>query len=128
MSEAKVERDADGNIVRVLGRSQSNPLNDPLNHLDNEDDEDEEVEEWGGIMDGGGADEDATDVVKSLVEQAQNPAPKRARHLSEREQEWLESLVARHGDDVGAMARDKRLNPMQQTAADIKRRLKKLQA
>lgn len=69
-----------------------------------------------------------TDVVRSLVEQARNPAPKKVRHLSEREAEWLGKLVAKHGEDTRAMARDARLNPMQQTAADIARRLKKLNA
>ncbi|OAQ95767.1 hypothetical protein LLEC1_00378 [Akanthomyces lecanii] len=82
-------------------------------------------EEWGGIVDAR-HDDGMTDVVRGLVEQARNPAPKRARHLSEREAEWLHKLVARHGDDTRAMARDARLNPMQQTAADIARRLKKL--
>lgn len=130
ISEAKVERDADGNIVRVL-RGKDNPLNDPLNEFDGDDDDENEgggAEEWGGIMDGGGADEDTPEVVRALIEQAQNPAPKKARHLSEREQEWLASLVAKHGDDTRAMARDAKLNPMQQTAADIGRRLKKLAA
>jgi nucleolar protein 16 len=47
------------------------------------------------------------------------------RRQSEREVEWLRRLAERHGDDTGAMARDIKLNPMQQTAADIKRRLKK---
>ena len=119
--------------MRVIrGKNQKiNPLNDPLNDLDDDDYEDGgdgQAEDWGGIMDGGGADEDTPEVVRALIEQAQNPAPKKARHLSEREQEWLESLVARHGDDTRAMARDAKLNPMQQTAADIGRRLKKLGA
>jgi len=35
--------------------------------------------------------------------------------------------VARHGDDTRAMARDAKLNPMQQTAADIAKRIKKMQ-
>ncbi|OAA72537.1 nucleolar protein 16 [Cordyceps fumosorosea ARSEF 2679] len=142
ITEARVERDASGKIIRVV--RDDNPLKDPLRHLD-EDDEDgdqvvteldgggyvknrksrEEHEEWGGIVD---VDEGTTDVVRELVEQARNPAPKKARHLSEREAEWLSRLVARHGDDTRAMARDPKLNPMQQTAADIARRLKKLNA
>ncbi|XWX00050.1 hypothetical protein V2A60_008066 [Cordyceps javanica] len=153
ISEARVERDASGKIIRVI-RPQAghdNPLNDPLRHLDDDDEEEdggrggqlvvteledggyqktrkhrEEHEEWGGIVD---ADEEGTtDVVRELVQQARNPAPRKARHLSEREAEWLGRLVARHGDDTRAMARDASLNPMQQTAADIARRLKKLNA
>ncbi|KAL7802324.1 ribosome biogenesis protein Nop16 [Trichoderma aethiopicum] len=129
LSEAKVERDAAGNIVRVLGRK-ANPLNDPLNELDfsseqEDDDDGDDGEEWGGINDDGVG---TTDVVKSLIEEAKNPAPPKVRYLSERETEWLETLVAKYGDDTRAMARDIKLNPMQQTAADIAKRLKKLKA
>ncbi|KAK1253464.1 hypothetical protein MKX07_001541 [Trichoderma sp. CBMAI-0711] len=126
LSEAKVERDAAGNIVRVLGRK-ANPLNDPLNELESssEQEDDDDGEEWGGINDDGVG---TTEVVKSLIEEAKNPAPPKVRYLSERETEWLESLVAKYGDDTRAMARDMKLNPMQQTAADIAKRLKKLKA
>jgi nucleolar protein 16 len=37
-------------------------------------------------------------------------------------------LVAKHGDNLRAMARDKKLNPMQQTEADLGRRIKKWRA
>ncbi|PTB69588.1 hypothetical protein BBK36DRAFT_1156156 [Trichoderma citrinoviride] len=127
LSEAKVERDAAGNIVRVLGRK-ANPLNDPLAELDSsgdEQDDGDDGEEWGGIHDDGVG---TTEVVKSLIEEAKNPAPPKVRYLSERETEWLETLVAKYGDDTRAMARDMKLNPMQQTAADIAKRLKKLKA
>lgn len=67
-------------------------------------------------------------MVKSLIEEAKNPAPPKKRYLSERETEWLEKLVAKYGDDTRAMARDPKLNPMQQTAADIAKRLKKFKA
>ncbi|KAM0738254.1 hypothetical protein ACQRIT_007446 [Beauveria bassiana] len=144
ISEVKVERDASGKIIRVIRPGGENPLNDPLRPLENDSDEEgvvtelddgsykknkkrrEEHEEWGGIHDG--EDEGMTDVVRELVEQVRNPAPKRPRHLSDREAEWLEKLIAKHGDDTRAMARDAKLNPMQQTAADIARRLKKLNA
>ncbi|ATY60463.1 nucleolar 16 [Cordyceps militaris] len=149
ISEARVERDASGKITRIIRPGDNNPLGDALAHLDSDDEEEEgqqklvvteledgsyqksrkqreEREEWGGIVDT----EDAgmTDVVRELVEQARNPAPKKARHLSEREAEWLGRLVAKHGENTRAMARDARLNPMQQTAADLARRLKKLNA
>ncbi|UKZ72880.1 hypothetical protein TrVFT333_000517 [Trichoderma virens FT-333] len=107
LSEAKVERDAQGNISS------------------GEEDNGDDHEEWGGINDDGVG---TTDVVKSLIEEAKNPAPPKVRYLSERETEWLERLVAKYGDDTRAMARDPKLNPMQQTAADIAKRLKKLRA
>lgn len=86
--------------------------------------EDEDEEEWGGIKETG----EETEVVKTLIEEARNPAEKKPRYQSEREREWLESLIAKYGDDTAAMARDRKLNPMQQTAADISRRIKKSKA
>lgn len=126
VSEVRVERDADGNITRVLGRGDDNPLNDPLCALEDAGADDDEGE-WGGIAE---RDEAAAahpnPVVRSLIQQSHNPAPKRPRHLSEAEADWLRRLVARHGDDTAAMARDRKLNPMQQTAADIARRIRSL--
>ncbi|QPG97212.1 hypothetical protein C2857_005965 [Epichloe festucae Fl1] len=132
VSEAKVERDADGNIVRILSGSHAkkpNPLNDPLNVLESDDGEgDEGEEEWGGVAEKEAAeDENTTEIVKSLIEQSRNPAPKMARYQSEAEREWLERLIKKHGDDTSAMARDLKLNPMQQTARDIAKRIKKMQ-
>ncbi|KAL7922434.1 ribosome biogenesis protein Nop16 [Trichoderma austrokoningii] len=127
LSEAKVERDSDGKIIRVISRK-ANPLNDPLNEVDTDseaEDEYADAEEWGGINDDGVG---TTDVVKSLIEEAKNPAAPKIRYQSEGEREWLEKLVAKHGDDTRAMARDIKLNPMQQTASDIAKRLKKLKA
>lgn len=118
LSEAKVERDEDGNIIRVISR-RDNPLNDPLNS-----DDEEEAEEWDGLEDG----EEQSEVMQSLLYAAANPAPKKPRHMSDREVEWLENLIEAHGEDVNAMARDRKLNPMQQTAKDISRRLKKFNA
>ncbi|KAF5025975.1 hypothetical protein F66182_1943 [Fusarium sp. NRRL 66182] len=120
VSEARVERDADGKIIRILGHSKPNPLNDPLNELD--DDSDAAAQEWGGIEDDPGA----TDVVKSLLEESRQPDVPKKRHQSSREREWLEKLVAKYGDDTAAMAKDKKLNPMQQTAADIAKRIRKM--
>ncbi|CAN8095420.1 unnamed protein product [Discula destructiva] len=113
----KVERDADGKITRVLHRA--NPLNDPLAELDS-DEEDEEETQAAGEGQGG-----ETRVVDLLEQQARAPTESHKRHQSAREREWLERLIARHGEgDVPAMVRDMKLNPMQQTAGEIKRKLK----
>ncbi len=152
VSEVRVERDAAGRIVRILDdgrRPRPNPLDDPLNALDS-DPEDEEDEDgdgdargadggdgWGGINDDNDDDDDDDDddhddegkrIVRQLEAQANRPVERRARTQSRREREWLESLVRRHGDDFGAMARDRALNPMQQTEADIARRIRKSRA
>ncbi|PFH56291.1 hypothetical protein XA68_16762 [Ophiocordyceps unilateralis] len=112
VSEAKVQRDADGKIVRVL--RQSSPL-DSDEALDDDDDDDDDDEDDAG----------ASEVVRSLIAMARNPAPKKPRHQSDMERQWLQRLVARHGSNTAAMARDRRLNPMQQTASDIARRIGK---
>jgi nucleolar protein 16 len=129
-SEAKVERDPEtGKIIRVItggvAAGRPNPLNDPLARFD-EDEEDEageDAEEWEGI------DEEEENkrpaVIRQLEKEANAPREKTVRYQSEREMEWLQKLVEKHGDDTAAMARDIKLNPMQQTGSDIRRRLKK---
>ena len=126
----KVERDADGKIVRVLRKE--NPLNDPLNDIEsdeeneentNEEDEEEESSEAAKKSAGG-----ETKVVDLLEAEASRPTEAHKRHQSQQEREWLGRLVARHGDDTAAMARDLKLNPMQQTAANIRKRLRIYQA
>ncbi|KAI1075828.1 ribosome biogenesis protein Nop16 [Whalleya microplaca] len=120
VGEARVERDASGRIVRVLdgNRSSANPLNDPLNALDSDSNSDAEVEEWSGL-------EDEDGVVGQLLQEANRPTVKKVRGQSAREVEWLQRLVDRHGSDTAAMARDRALNPMQQTEVDIARRIQK---
>jgi nucleolar protein 16 len=123
--ETKVERDASGRIVRVVDTRRDNPLNDPLAHLDSDSDKEEEQEdEWEGI----GDDDGRPEVIKELERVARMPVIKKPRHQSEQEKEWVKSLVEKYGDDYGAMVRDRRLNPMQQTEADIRKRIWKWQA
>lgn len=133
VTEVRVERDASGKIVKILGdgkrRRRDNPLNDPLNDLDTDSEAEEEFQDdgetWGGIDQ---KEEDTrTEVVRQLEAEAARPREKKVRTQSQREVEWLESLVEAHGADTRAMAKDRRLNPMQQTEADIVRRLRKLE-
>jgi nucleolar protein 16 len=129
LREARVERDESGRIIRVL--RDPNPLNDLLNDFDTEDDDDGIAadpnsadgpqDEWGGLEGGG---EDDPRVVRELERQAAQPVEKKQRHQSEREIEWLQQLIDKHGDNTAAMARDGRLNRMQQTEADIAKRIR----
>lgn len=64
-----------------------------------------------------------TRVVDLLEAEANRPTEKYKRHQSEREREWIERLLAKHGDNTAAMARDFRSNPMQQTEANIKKKI-----
>ena len=124
-AEVQVERDADGKIIRVINkeRKRANPLNDPLVDLDTdseaESDDGEDAEEWGGF------EGEQNEIVRQLEHEANRPVVKKPRTVSAREAEWLQSLVGRHGDDTAAMARDHKLNPMQQTGADLARRIRK---
>jgi nucleolar protein 16 len=125
-SRADIAADT-GAILRVIGGQEkpANPLNDPLNELD-----DDETEEWNGfaMVPEQREHEKVNPVIQELEEAAKNGARKAPRTQSQLEQEWLERLVAKHGEDYGRMAMDRKLNPMQQTAADIKKRVKKWRA
>ncbi|KAJ4351171.1 Nucleolar protein 16 [Didymosphaeria variabile] len=124
IEELEVERDPEtGAILRVKGENKvDNPLNDPLNEVLGEGGE---MEEWNGFAMVPSERSD-NPVIRQLEDAARNGARKAPRSQSQREVEWLERLVAKHGDDYAKMSRDKKLNPMQQTAADIKKRVTKL--
>jgi nucleolar protein 16 len=117
---ARVERDPEtGKIIKVIhGKPRkANPLNDPLNSDD--DGGDEEMQD---------AEEEAPEgnkIIKELEALASMVPGKKVRKQSEREKEWIARLVERYGSDYKAMARDRKLNPMQQTEADIARRVRK---
>ncbi|KAJ4407861.1 Nucleolar protein 16 [Gnomoniopsis sp. IMI 355080] len=114
----KVERDAEGNILKVLRRE--NPLNDPLNDISDSDDDAQRT----GEEEQSGKEEREVKIVDLLEQQASVPTESHKRHQSAREREWLQRLLAKHGDDVAAMSRDLKLNPMQQTVGEIKKKLK----
>jgi nucleolar protein 16 len=132
VTSARVERNADGKIIKIhmpedSGRPpRANPLNDPLRQFDS-DSEDEDEEEWGGVEENED-DENKPEVLRMLEEEAARPELKKPRHQSEQEAEWLEKLIKRHGENYEAMAWDRKLNPMQQTAGDLRRRVAKLRA
>lgn len=122
--DARVERDPmTSKILRVLdvpnASKKPNPLNDPLNDL-----EDSDPEEWTGFANVP-AGTPATTVVQQLEAQALSGVRKAPRKQSAREQEWIQRLVETYGDNYGAMFRDRKLNPMQQSEGDIKSRVKR---
>lgn len=130
LGETRVERDPEtGKILRVIreddefevaGRKQkrANPLNDPLNVL-------EEAE----AANAAAASVPASEVIKRLERQADAEGvtvkAKKPRHQSKREDEWITRLTEKHGENFTAMARDRKLNPMQQTEGDLRRRINK---
>ncbi|KAH7132151.1 nucleolar protein 16 [Dendryphion nanum] len=123
LEEIQVERDPEtGAIIRVLGGDQKpNPLNDPLNDLD----DDGEPEEWSGfamVPEGG---ESENPVIRQLEEAARNGVRKAPRKQSKGEEEWIERLVAKYGDNYSKMVWDRKLNPFQQSEGDLRRRIQK---
>ncbi len=98
-------------------REKKNPLNDPLNSDDDVDEDEDEVAENEAKGGRGGG------IVAELEESARHERKKRPRQQSVREREWCERLVRRWGDDWGGMSRDRRLNPMQQSEGDLRRRV-----
>ena len=129
--EIRIERDPEtGKILRVLDEPTiaANPLDDPLNALeDNGADEDE----WKGFDDSHiilghrGSRPSTSQVVHELETEASGGLKKPPRRQSQREEEWVGRLVEAHGQDHDAMFRDRRLNPMQQSVGELRRRITK---
>jgi nucleolar protein 16 len=140
-AEAGVGDNDDGTSGQQRRNWRRMRLDDPLNsdsdskELGEEDDDGREETRHSSTKDAAAAAarnlrQASTAVVAALEAQAEEEAAqlartKRPRKQSKREEEWIARLVQRHGEDVRAMARDRRLNPMQQTEADIGRRVRK---
>ncbi|KAI9835061.1 MAG: hypothetical protein M1819_002613 [Sarea resinae] len=120
---ARIERDpTTGAILRVIHDSpppNPNPLNDPLNDVTEDTDVIVNRTSDGAI----GAASAPTGIVAELERQARKGVRKAPRKQSAREEEWVERLVEKYGDDFGKMVRDRKLNPMQQAEGDLKRRV-----
>ena len=125
LKTAKVVRDEEGRILEVIHEEMnSNPLNDPLAALDLESDiGNSTLKQVHSNHDRNGGVIAALEAAVS-AELAEVKKRKKPRKQSEREQEWIQALVAKYGDDVRAMSRDRKLNPNQQTEADIRRRVR----
>lgn len=100
-------------------------MNDPLNSDSEDEDMADDGEEFEGFDSGNGNRKEANEIVQQLEDMAARAPEKKPRKQSEREREWIERLVEKYGEDYKRMARDMRLNPMQQTEADIRKRIEK---
>lgn len=114
-----------GAIIRVVPSSPPpgnlNPLNDPLNDFDSDGD---------GLGKDGEQDEKQSSSKIGIVAELEaaaraGSAKKRPRIQSKREEEWIERLVTKWGDDWKGMVKDRRLNPQQQSEGDLRRRILK---
>lgn len=108
--EAKIIRDESGAIIRVEHAPTAEEALD---------------EEWGGFPAATEDDDEPKTAVVRQLEALARSEVKKVRTQSDREKEWIESLIAKHGRDFKKMARDRKLNPFQQTEGDIKRRVGK---
>ena len=131
VGEARIERDpVTGKIVKVIdqGIARANPLGDALNALDSDSEEDfEGFDQHGhhqhsrGVVTNGAK----TETVRQLESEASRPEKKYKRKMPEGERAFVRELVEKYGDDFGAMARDMKINYMQRSEGDLKRRVKR---
>ncbi|KAL9095555.1 MAG: hypothetical protein Q9165_001987 [Trypethelium subeluteriae] len=121
-SEARVERDPKtGRIVKIVDQGQRqkpNPLNDPLNALEESDSDNGEALDVGNTN-------GQTPLVRQLEDRASRGERRNKRKQSAREVAWVQALVKKYGDDYDKMVWDRELNPMQQSMGDIKRRIQR---
>ena len=154
----KVIRDEQGKIVSVVravedssetNRRGTNPLNDPLLHLDNDSDSsssspyptqpahipqhslpapssDRISSHSDPSNTASSSSPRTTSIIPALTALASvTPKASTSRHQqSEYEKSWIARLVSKHGDDIAAMSRDRKMNPKQQTEVDIGRRVR----
>ncbi|KAH7583895.1 Nucleolar protein 16 [Nakaseomyces glabratus] len=109
--EARIIRDAEGNVVKVVyGKKKVFDIDDDIDTIKAKlaDQQKEESE-----------------VVKQLEAFASRPIVKKERVQSPREVEWLEKLYKKHGDNYKAMFFDRKLNIYQQSEGEIKRKMRK---
>lgn len=119
----RVVRDSEGRIVDVLREGNGaggGVWGQPLNGDESGEEEEEEGEEEGEA----GRRRRRAGIVPQLEEASRLEKRPRPRKQSQREVEWIATLVEKWGGDVAAMARDRKLNPMQQTEGDLRRRVR----
>jgi len=127
----RIIRDSSGNIVRVelpndeeeKDASQPEPVIDTPVMM-----KESELRIWAddhpGTLQGSSSGSMQDTVVQDLENLAAS-ATVQQRYTSEGERLYLERLVRKYGDDLQKMARDRRLNPEQRTANELKRAIAK---
>ena len=126
LKTTKVVRDEHGKILKVIHEKKPfNPLNDPLNAMDDDDDFEGPSDDFHSVTHERAKHAGIVPKLEAAAsaELADIAKRKKPRKQSQREQEWIEQLVGLYGKDVRAMSVDRKLNPNQQTEADIRRRV-----
>lgn len=118
-NEAIIRRDEDGNVIEIVYSKLDAAAQ---TGADSDDDEDDNAN--------GAASKQLLSTSAAIREleakAAADAGAKRVREASAGEVDWLRRLVSKYGDDFQRAARDRRVNPMQQTAADIRARAAKV--
>ncbi|KAI0336412.1 hypothetical protein GY45DRAFT_1333006 [Cubamyces sp. BRFM 1775] len=128
----KIIRDADGNIVDVVLADEEDEEGEEAMEEELEDvpdpTEDDQAAGWVGL----GSDprkrspeSTGTHVVQALEQLTEARGGRVPRFTSKGEQTVLRRLVAKYGEDVEAMVRDRKLNADQRTAGELKRAIRK---
>jgi nucleolar protein 16 len=111
-------------------QARANPLNDPLNELDSDSEDDTGIfslqNQHDAVVKTSSTRSTAvTDTVKQLEAEANRPVTKYKRKQPDGERDFIEDLVRKYGDDTGKMARDTKINYMQRSEGDLKKRIKR---
>ncbi|EPT05966.1 hypothetical protein FOMPIDRAFT_41534 [Fomitopsis schrenkii] len=126
-SYGRIVRDQDGNIVDVVlpeeGES-SAPIDDSVEDVPDPS-QDEQMAPWVGLGSEVKAGTLKTPETQVVREMSQERSARPLRFASTSELATLRRLVGKYGEDVQAMAKDRKLNPDQRTAGELSRAVRK---
>ena len=125
----RIVRDEDGNVIDIIEggevdeAKESTPWGKSMRGWEDDDNEQDTITSSSSAAASKRKPAAKSDVVEKL-ESMPDPGPL-PRHVSQLEAHWLLSIVRKHGDDVDAMFMDRKLNELQKTKGEIRKRLQR---